>query len=117
MLLHLQSLAKRKQPLNLRVDLRVRNKAGFTIYDKGDGGPLYGTLKAVSIRRPKDSRRKYLCWTYQPDPGVEVPSATPGFARVVLGPTSGNYFVKVVDTGASESPSAPPPSPPSPASP
>ncbi len=97
MLLHLQSLAKRKQPLNIKVDLRMRNKAGVPIYDRGEGGPLTGTLKTVVIRRPKDSRRKYLCWTYEPDPGVQVPSATPGFARVVLGPTSGNYYLKAVE--------------------
>ena len=109
MLIHLQSLAKRKQPLNLCVDLRMRNKAGFPIYDKGEGGPLYGTLTRVEIRRRPGTKRKYLCWWYRPDPGVEVPSATPGSARVVLGPTSGNYYLKQVEPAAVESPSAPRP--------
>lgn len=111
MLIHLQSLAKRKQPLNLRVDLRVRNKAGFPIYDKGELGPLAGTLTKVEIKRR--TRRKYLCWRYVPDPGVEVPSATPGFAMVVLGPTSGNYYLKQL--AESESPFASSPAAPEPA--
>jgi len=97
MLVHLQSLAKRKQPLNLRVDLRVRNKAGVPIYDRGALGPLAGTLINVEVKKPKGRPRKYLCWYYKPDPGVSVPSQTPGFARVALGPTSGNYFLSTLD--------------------
>lgn len=107
MLINLQALAKRKQPIALRVDLRLRNKSGFPIYDKTENGPLYGTLTRVEIKRPIGSKRKYLIWHYTPDKGVRIPSATPGYARVVLGPTSGNYFLKQELPAADESLSAP----------
>jgi hypothetical protein len=109
MLVHLLSLAKRKQPLNLRVDLRLRNKAGFPIYDREqEDRPLYGLLTHVEVKRPPGSKRKYLMWRYTPERGVKVPSATPGFARVVLGPTSGNYFLLVAgEAPCDESPSGP----------
>lgn len=98
MLIHLQSQAGKKD-LAVRVDLRLRNKRGELIYDKTDDGPLRGTLVDVTIARRGHGRlaKKYLEWKYVPDPGVQVPSATPGYARVVLGPTSGNYHMESVE--------------------
>lgn len=94
--------------LNLRVDLRVRDKFGRPIYDKGAiGRPLPGTLQSVAVVRARARGRKYLEWRYEPDAGVDVPSATPGYARVVLGPTVGNYYLMALPA-ADESPSAPP---------
>lgn len=110
MLVHLQTLATKGQ-LPIRVDLRVRNKHGVPIYDRDSShGPLPGMLMSVNIKRRGFGRtaRKYLEWFYEPDPGVTVPSPTPGFARVVLGPTSGNYYLEVLEDPPAQSPSAPP---------
>jgi hypothetical protein len=103
-LIHLQTHAD-KGPLNRRVDLRVRNKHGAPIYDHLNGKPVPGTLLEVKIKvmKPKGRRnamaRKYLVWTYRPDPGVDVPSAVPGYAHVLLGPTSRNYFMELLEGG------------------
>jgi hypothetical protein len=103
-LIHLQSHAD-KGRLNKRVDLRVRNKYGAPIYDKLTGKAVPGILVEVKIvlkqRRVRRSpARKYLVWYYRPDKGVSVPSATPGYAQVLLGPTSRNYYLE--ELGAAE---------------
>lgn len=96
MLIHLQSLAG-KGVVNRRVDLRVRNKHGHPIYDKTEHKPVPGTLVRVDIVKKKGTRLKYLEWRYEPDDGVNVPSAHPGYARVRLGLTSGNYYLQSLE--------------------